>query len=74
MPRPVSPVKTALARQGITQVEMAELLHISPRVLRNALNEGPTWPRLRHDLADLLQVDEAELFPEHAEPPTGTAA
>lgn len=68
MPRPPSPIKAILAARGITQTEVAESIHVSRAVLYSAINRGPTWPKLRHDLAALLEVDEAELFPEHSKP------
>ena len=75
MPRPASPeVRAILARRGIPLTEMARRLGLTRGVLYNALRTGPTWPRLRRQLAELLDVDEAVLFPEDAEPPTGTAA
>jgi lambda repressor-like predicted transcriptional regulator len=63
MPRPPSPVKAILAARGITQTEVAERLGISRASLYAAINRGPTWPKLRRELADLLGVDEAEIFP-----------
>lgn len=68
MPRPPSPVKAILAARGITLTEISEPLGVSRAVLYGALNRGPTWPRLRRDLAALLDVDEAEIFPEHTKP------
>ena len=74
MPRPVNPVKTALAARGITQAEVAERLGISRAVLYDALNSRTEWPRLRRKLAELLAMPEGELFPQYAEPTTPTAA
>jgi lambda repressor-like predicted transcriptional regulator len=63
MPRPPSPVKAILAARGITMTEVADRLGISRAVLYGAINRGPTWPKLRRDLAALLAVDEGEIFP-----------
>lgn len=73
MRRP-SHIKALLAERGLTQIEAARQLGLSPEVLNGALNQGPTWPKLRRRLAELLEVDEVELFPEYAKPPTGSAA
>jgi transcriptional regulator with XRE-family HTH domain len=66
MARPHVPVRIALVERGWTIRSVADRLQMSPQVLYSTLNGKPTWPRLRRQLAELLEIDEDTLFPEDA--------
>jgi transcriptional regulator with XRE-family HTH domain len=67
MPRPIHPVRTMAAARGMTQVEIATLVGISPVVLTQVLSHRmASWPRLRRALAEVFGVEESELFPDVA--------
>jgi transcriptional regulator with XRE-family HTH domain len=64
MPTP-HPVKTALTVRGETQLDLARALGRSPNALYPVLNgQRRAWPKLRREIADYLELPEAELFPE----------
>lgn len=59
------PAVAAIARCGRTQTSIAKELGIQYGVLNQVLNgHKPSWPRLRRDLAAILDVSVAEIFPD----------
>ena len=58
------PVKTAICERGWTQRSVAEQIGLSPKILYGVLQyRNASWPKLRRELADLLELPEDELFP-----------
>jgi len=61
--RVVHPVKTELARRGLTQVGFAPRVGVSAGVLSHVLNgHVSAWPSLRRRIAEELEIPETELF------------
>lgn len=59
------PARLAANERGWSQIELARRVGISPEVLRHILaGRRPSWPKLRREIAELLEIDERELFPE----------
>lgn len=65
MPVHVHPVKVELAARGLTQVDFAPMVGVSPPTLRQVLNgHQSSWPALRRRVADALGRPVSDLFPE----------
>jgi transcriptional regulator with XRE-family HTH domain len=64
MPR-VHPVKTELAKRGLTQTGFATQVRVSPATLNQVLNgRSSPWPDLRRRIAEALDLPESDLFDE----------
>ncbi|WP_219465681.1 helix-turn-helix domain-containing protein [Nonomuraea rhizosphaerae] len=67
-------LRHAIAHVGLTAVDIAARLDVDPKTVDRWLRGRTPYPRHRWALADLLDVDEADLWPDAATRPHRTAS
>jgi lambda repressor-like predicted transcriptional regulator len=61
-------LRHALARARIGTVDVAAALEVDPKTVDRWLKGRVPYPRHRWALADMLQLDESDLWPDVAQP------